>query len=45
VMIAGNWKKRHGRLLTADLPAKLERLASSGRRIARTMNLRAGGPQ
>jgi cytosine/adenosine deaminase-related metal-dependent hydrolase len=45
VMIAGNWKKRHGHLLTADLPAKLERLAGSGRRIARTMKLRAGVPQ
>jgi 5-methylthioadenosine/S-adenosylhomocysteine deaminase len=45
VMIGGMWKKRHGRLLTPDLPAKLERLASSGRRIARTLNLGAGVPR
>ncbi|TAL98476.1 MAG: cytosine deaminase [Paraburkholderia sp.] len=45
VMIAGEWKKRHGRLLVADLPAKLERLALSGQRIARAMSLGAKGPQ
>ncbi|WP_375509108.1 amidohydrolase family protein [uncultured Caballeronia sp.] len=39
VMIAGEWKKRHGRLLATDLPAKLDRLARSGSRIARAMNL------
>lgn len=45
VMIAGEWKKRHGRLLAADLPGKLERLACSGQRIARAMSLGAGGAQ
>jgi 5-methylthioadenosine/S-adenosylhomocysteine deaminase len=40
VMVAGQWKKRHGRLLAGDLPAKLERLANSGRRIVKAMNLK-----
>jgi 5-methylthioadenosine/S-adenosylhomocysteine deaminase len=40
VMIAGEWKKRHGRLLVDDLDVKLDRLAESGHRIARAMNLR-----
>ncbi len=33
VMIAGAWHKRNGRLLHADLPAVMDRLARSGRRI------------
>lgn len=41
VMVAGAWKKRNGRLLAADVPAKLARLAASGRRIAHALNLRS----
>ena len=33
VMIAGRWKKRHGRLLYDRLPQRLEALARSGERI------------
>ena len=40
VMIAGEWKKRGGQLLASDIDRKLDRLAESGRRIARAMNLR-----
>ena len=33
VMIAGRWMKRGGKLLAADMPARIERLIESGRRI------------
>ena len=33
VMIAGQWKKRHGKLLGADLPKRLSLLGESGARI------------
>jgi 5-methylthioadenosine/S-adenosylhomocysteine deaminase len=34
VMIAGQWKKRAGRLLAPDLPRRMEALVRSGHRIA-----------
>ncbi|RZL04757.1 MAG: cytosine deaminase, partial [Rubrivivax sp.] len=39
VMVAGQWKKRHGRLLAADVPASLERLNASGRKITAALGL------
>ena len=33
VMVAGGWRKRGGRLLAGNVPATLERLMESGRRI------------
>ena len=33
VMIAGRWRKRHGRLLADGLEQTMEALAASGRRI------------
>jgi len=41
VMIAGQWRKRHGRLLTEDLAALIEELGESGRRISRDVGLQA----
>ena len=41
VMLAGQWKKRGGRLLAGDLSRDLERLRASGRRITRAMGLSA----
>ncbi len=39
VMVAGQWKKRHGQLLNVDLPPKLAALQASGRKITRAMAL------
>ena len=39
VMIAGEWKKRDGKLLAADVAAKTEALRRSGRRIAAEVGL------
>jgi cytosine/adenosine deaminase-related metal-dependent hydrolase len=39
VMIAGEWKKRDGRLLVPGLAAKKAALAASGRRIVRELGL------
>lgn len=40
VMIAGRWKKRHGRLLYADLARRQTELAASGDRILTALNLK-----
>lgn len=37
VMVAGQWKKRHGQLLGVDLKPKLEALQNSGRKIIQAM--------
>ena len=39
VMIAGQWKKRHGQLQGVVLPPLLEELQASGRRIVQAMGL------
>jgi cytosine/adenosine deaminase-related metal-dependent hydrolase len=39
VMVAGRWKKRHGRLLGVDLPPLLGRLQASGRKIVGALGL------
>lgn len=39
VMIAGQWKKRHGQLQGVVLPPLLEQLQASGRRITQAMGL------
>lgn len=39
VMVAGQWKKRAGRLLAGDLEADLGRLRASGAKITRAMGL------
>jgi cytosine/adenosine deaminase-related metal-dependent hydrolase len=39
VMIAGQWKKRAGRLLAPALEEKTERLRASGRRILEAMKI------
>ncbi|MCV0438725.1 MAG: amidohydrolase family protein [Hydrogenophaga sp.] len=39
VMVAGQWRKRGGRVLDADIPALLERLRQSGRKITQAMGL------
>ena len=39
VMIAGRWRKRHGRLLSEDLGSLIEELGESGRRISRDVGL------
>jgi cytosine/adenosine deaminase-related metal-dependent hydrolase len=39
VMVAGVWRKRHGRLLRPDLPVLAEELGESGRRICREVGL------
>jgi cytosine/adenosine deaminase-related metal-dependent hydrolase len=39
VMIAGQWKKRQGRLLGLSLEPLIERLQASGRKITQAMGL------
>ena len=39
VMVAGQWKKRHGKLTGVDLPPLLAALKASGEKIARAMSL------
>ncbi len=39
VMVAGQWKKRHGKLVGVDLAAPLAALQASGRKIAGAMSL------
>lgn len=39
VMVAGRWKKRHGRLLGVDLAPRLDALAASGRKIVGALGL------
>ncbi|MFZ2738624.1 MAG: amidohydrolase family protein [Burkholderiaceae bacterium] len=39
VMVAGQWKKRHGQLLGVDLPPKLAQLQASGEKIVKSMGL------
>lgn len=39
VMIAGRWKKRHGKLLYAELKPKLAALEASGRKITAAMGI------
>jgi len=39
VMVAGQWKKRAGKLLAGDLSADLARLRASGEKITRAMGL------
>lgn len=39
VMVAGQWKKRQGRLLGVDLPPKLDALSKSGRRITQALGI------
>jgi hypothetical protein len=41
VMVAGQWRKREGRLLVDGLSAQLEALARSGRRIAEAVGISA----
>ena len=40
VMIAGQWKKRHGKLLHADVPARQRELVASGNRILSQLGLK-----
>jgi cytosine/adenosine deaminase-related metal-dependent hydrolase len=42
VMIAGRWKKRHGRLLEVELNPLLDQLRASGEKITRTLGLQSG---
>jgi cytosine/adenosine deaminase-related metal-dependent hydrolase len=42
VMVAGQWKKRHGRLLGVDLAPRLAALQASGRKIAGALGLSNG---
>ena len=39
VMVAGQWKKRHGQLLGVDLPPQLAALQASGQKIAKALSL------
>lgn len=39
VMVAGRWKKRHGRLVDVDLAPKLAALQASGRKITTALGL------
>jgi cytosine/adenosine deaminase-related metal-dependent hydrolase len=39
VMVAGQWRKRGGRVLDADIPSLLERLQQSGQKITQAMGL------
>jgi hypothetical protein len=39
VMVAGRWKKRHGKLLDVDLAPKLAALGASGRKITKALGL------
>jgi len=41
VMVAGQWKKRHGRLVGVDLPPRIAALNASGRKIVNAMGLGA----
>ncbi len=41
VMVAGQWKKRHGQLLGVDLPPLIAKLQASGRKITQAMGLAA----
>ena len=43
VMIAGEWRKRHGKLLRADLDRLRDELARSGRRILGALGWRPRG--
>ena len=45
VMIAGEWRKRHGRLLRADLDRLRDELARSGRRILSALGWRPQGKE
>jgi cytosine/adenosine deaminase-related metal-dependent hydrolase len=45
VMVAGQWKKRQGKLVGVELAPKLAALAASGRRIVAAMGLASGGAQ
>ena len=40
VMIAGRWKKRHGKLLHANIARLQEQLSASGDRILGALNLK-----
>jgi len=39
VMVAGQWKKRHGQLVGVDLAPQLAALKASGQKIASAMSL------
>ncbi len=39
VMVAGQWRKRGGRVLDADIPSLLERLQQSGHKITQAMGI------
>jgi cytosine/adenosine deaminase-related metal-dependent hydrolase len=39
VMVAGQWKKRHGQLLNVSLPPLLQALTASGQKITQALNL------
>jgi hypothetical protein len=39
VMIAGEWRKQHGRLLVDGMQSKIDALRASGQWIARSMGL------
>lgn len=39
VMVAGQWKKRHGQLVGVDMAPKLAALQASGRKIAKALKL------
>jgi cytosine/adenosine deaminase-related metal-dependent hydrolase len=39
VMVAGQWKKRGGKLLAGDLATDLDKLRASGEKITRAMGL------
>jgi cytosine/adenosine deaminase-related metal-dependent hydrolase len=43
VMVAGQWKKRGGKLLAGDLSVDLQKLRASGEKITRAMGLRPPG--
>ena len=39
VMVAGQWKKRHGQLLNVNLPPLLQALNASGQKITQALSL------
>jgi cytosine/adenosine deaminase-related metal-dependent hydrolase len=39
VMVAGQWKKRHGQLLNVNLPPLLQALSASGQKITQALSL------
>jgi hypothetical protein len=41
VMVAGQWRKREGRLIGVNLPPLLESLRASGEKITRAMGIGA----